>query len=408
MNISHINDCYGCGLCAIVCSRKIINIEHNNDGFYEPHIVKSDKCTDCGLCTEVCAYIHDDIQVELENIKGYAAWSKDMAVRRKCSSGGIGFELGRYLLGKEYKVCGVRYNVEKARAEHFVAISIEELVQSIGSKYIQSYTVDGFREVNRKEKYLITGTPCQIASFRRYIRKFKIEENFVLMDFFCHGVPSMLMWQKYITSSEMKLGKLTYVAWRHKANGWHDSWNLMLDGEKYGEPTERHGSYQMLIKEKKSFLSSRWSQGDSFYNLFLGDYCLGKACYEMCHFKCYRSAADIRIGDLWGKTYEGDDKGVNGVLTFTEKGDKILHALNCELTEHSLTVVCEGQMKESPIKTPLYDMVMTFLRDPSISIEYCNKTLKLYVWRQRQKHRFKHPFVALQEIFHRILTILKW
>lgn len=61
MNISHINDCYGCGLCAIVCSRKIINIEHNNDGFYEPHIVKSDKCTDCGLCTEVCAYIHDDI-----------------------------------------------------------------------------------------------------------------------------------------------------------------------------------------------------------------------------------------------------------------------------------------------------------------------------------------------------------
>ena len=53
-------------------------------------------------------------------------------------------------------------------------------------------------------------------------------------------------------------------------------------------------------------------------------------------------------------------------------------------------------------------MVMTFLRDPSISIENCNKTLKLYVWRQRQKHRFKHPFVALQEIFHRILTILKW
>lgn len=61
---------------------------------------------------------------------------------------------------------------------------MEELIPSIGSKYIQSYTVDGFKAIDRKQKYLVTGTPCQIDSFRRYIRKFKKEENFILMDFF--------------------------------------------------------------------------------------------------------------------------------------------------------------------------------------------------------------------------------
>lgn len=34
-------------------------------------------------------------------------------MRRKCSSGGAGFEIGKCLLGQGYKVCGVRYDAEK-------------------------------------------------------------------------------------------------------------------------------------------------------------------------------------------------------------------------------------------------------------------------------------------------------
>lgn len=37
MNISNIHDCYGCGVCAVVCSQKIIEISLNSDGFYEPY-----------------------------------------------------------------------------------------------------------------------------------------------------------------------------------------------------------------------------------------------------------------------------------------------------------------------------------------------------------------------------------
>lgn len=183
MNIANIHDCYGCGVCAAACPRRIISMRLNGDGFYEPHIADESRCTGCALCLDVCSYSHDGLALEAGSIKSYAAWSNDVAVRRKCSSGGVGFEVGRMLISQGYKVCGVRYDAGAARAEHYVASTVEELVQSAGSKYIQSYTVNGFRAIDRKGRWLVTGTPCQIDSFRRYIRRMRCEDRFVLMDF---------------------------------------------------------------------------------------------------------------------------------------------------------------------------------------------------------------------------------
>ena len=252
-NISKVHDCYGCGVCATACGRKIIEIGLNKNGFYEPHVTEEGRCTECGFCIDVCAYLHKDLSLEQAEIQSYAAWSKDHLVRRKCSSGGAGFEIGKYLLNQGYKVCGVRYDAEKNRAEHYIATTVEELIPSSGSKYIQSYTVDGFKAINRKEKYLVTGTPCQIDSFRRYIKKFHCEDNFVLLDFFCHGVPSMVVWQKYTKWAEKQVGKITYASWRNKWTGWHDSWAMGIDGEEHGEKINWHDSYDMLIREKKLF-----------------------------------------------------------------------------------------------------------------------------------------------------------
>lgn len=301
--------------------------------------------------------------------------------------------MGRTLIGKGYKVCGVRYDAERARAEHYIATTVEELIPSIGSKYIQSCTVDGFQAVNRKEKYLVTGTPCQIDSFRRYIRKFNVEDNFVLMDFFCHGVPSMRLWQKYLQEVEKLTGDVTYVSWRNKFTGWHDSWAMAIDGKERGEKVDWHDSYNLLIREKKSFYNSRFSQGDSFYRFFLSDACLGKACYERCKYKYDCSAADIRIGDLWGNTYKSDEDGVSAAVAFTEKGNKILRSCGCELIDHPFNVVAEGQMKECPRRPGLRSWILVrfcsghSLRSTLIMYKLCclpkriiNKLIRILKW----------------------------
>ena len=371
-NINEIKD--GCGVCATVCGKKIIGIGLNKEGFYEPRVIDPDRCVGCGLCLDVCSFLQEEPSLRRTEIHSYAAWSKDTVIRRKCSSGGVGFELGRTLIEEDYKVCGVRYDAERARAEHYIATTVKELIPSIGSKYIQSYTVDGFKAINRKEKYLVTGTPCQIDSFRRYIRKFNVEDNFVLMDFFCHGVPSMHLWQKYLQEVEKLTGNVTYVSWRNKLTAWHDSYDLLIRGE-------------------KSFYNSRLSQGDRFYRFFLSDACLGKACYERCKYKYDRSAADIRIGDLWGNTYKSNEDGVSAAVAFTEKGNKILCSCGCELIEHPFNVVAEGQMKECPRRPRLRSWIL---------VRFCSghslrSTLIMY-----------KLCCLLKRIINKLIRILKW
>lgn len=377
MNVTtdiHKQDCYGCGVCTIACGKKIVRIEQGKNGFYIPTIDNEYECTDCGLCLDVCSFAHKELALTNMSVASYGAWSRDDNVRGKCSSGGVGFEIGRYLLGEGYEVVGCRYNVKKQRAEHYIAKNIEELVESIGSKYIQSYTPDALSQIDRKKKYLVTGTPCQMDSFRRYIRRFRCEENYVLMDFFCHGAPSKILWDKYVAEVEKKVGKLSYVSWRNKTTGWHDSWNMAIDGEDGQEKVGWHDSYNLLIRGKKSQLYSRKSQGDLFYRLFLSNLCLGKACYKDCKFKFLKSAADIRIGDFWGKTYRNNDEGVSAVIAFTEKGDEILHKANLELITHPTDVVAEGQIKQK-IQRPILSPIMMWLLKRDISINHISYKL---------------------------------
>ena len=364
-NISQVHDCYGCGVCATVCAKKIIEITLNKDGFYEPKITDLDKCTNCGLCLDVCAFNHSELSLAERKIKSWAAWSNDEDVRRKCSSGGIGFELGKQLIGQGYHAVGCRYDIAEQRAEHYIATTVEEFIQSIGSKYIQSYTADAFRLIQRKgQKYLITGTPCQIDSFRRMIRKFRCEDNFVLMDFFCHCVPSMWAWKAYIKMLEPKIGKVTYASWRNKFEyGWHDSWLMGIDGETTAKPTDWSTEYKSLIAEKETFIQSRMSQGDMFYKLFLGDICLGPQCEKNCKYKYDQSSADIRIGDLWGETYKNDQKGVSALVAFTDRGREIIENLqNVTLIEHPFGVVAEGQMKKNAHHKEVSFVIMYLLR----------------------------------------------
>lgn len=190
---------------------------------------------------------------------------------------------------------------------------------------------------------------------------------------------------------EPQIGKVTYATWRNKFEyGWHDSWVMGIDGERTSKPVDWHDSYNRLIKEKKTFVQSRMSQGDLFYKMFLGDIALGPQCQKQCKYKYDKSSADIRIGDLWGPTYDSDQKGVSAVIAFTEKGQNIIESLTgVTLVEHPFEVVAEGQMKRNAHARETAPVVMYCLRH-GIAID--GSILKMVDFAQRVITKIKVTF----------------
>lgn len=405
-NVSEIKDCYGCGVCAVVCSRRIVEIRLNRDGFYEPSVTDAAACNECGFCIDCCAYSHvEAASAEKNVVTSYAVWSNDEAVRWKCSSGGASYEIGRLLLAQGYRVCAVRYNAELQRAEHFIAATPEEYLSSVGSKYLQSYTADAFRAIDRKKRYLITGTPCQIDSFRRYLKKFRAEDRFVLLDFFCHGVPSRHVWTKYLEKVEARTGRTADASWRNKvlpgfirkngvsdtgkiAGKWTDSWRICTQGE-------------------KTYYVAGATCDDDFYTLFLSNICLGKACYDHCKYKYVASAADIRIGDLWGKTYRESKAGVSAVLALTEKGRRLVDSLDrCTVRRHSLAEVTEGQINRRLRKPWLRQRAIACLRRPDAGLETAVRLAKIQRSLKVWNYRLGHPGFIVRKIWTKIVSVM--
>ena len=199
------------------------------------------------------------------------------------------------------------------------------------------------------------------------------------------------------------MGKLTYVSWRNKFTGWHDSWAMSIDGVQTAKALDWHDPYDILMKERKGFLNSRLSQGDMFYRLFLSDACLGKACYEKCKYKYEKSAADIRIGDLWGHTYAKEEKGVSSAIAFTEKGNDLLKKCNIKLIEHSFEIVAEGQLKGKILVTKYREEILQSLKNTQINIISLNGTLDKIMLKRSVRNLVKHPRSSLKSIIKFIL-----
>ena len=382
-NISHIKNCFGCGVCVIACKRQIIKLKLSRTGFYQPYIVTPDQCTNCGLCLKVCSKYNRGLSLVSDKIHPFVGWSNNHIVRYNCSSGGVTYEISKYLLQQGYKICACRYNASRVRAEHFLVSNNEELVDSIGSKYLQSYTVDALLQLNKKQKYLFIGTPCQVDSVRRLVKLYKCESNFVFVDFFCHGVPSYKLWYKYL-NQYMPNGH-TFASWRNKTHGWQDSWCMVID-----DKMSQIDLYNLKNKIEFAHYFSFRSKNDSFFWMFLSNLCLNKSCYSDCKYKYNNSSADIRVGDCWGKTYEGEKDGVNAILAMTEIGNNLLQKIDCKLIQQPIGVVSEGQIKQI-IKRPwLYSIAMILLSIPLFKISQIHSLLfKINILSSRIKKFFQ-------------------
>lgn len=328
-NCVHLTqECSGCGVCAAVCPQNALTVSINQDGFFEA-VVNEQQCVSCGKCLVACPKM---IQQETSSLSQpyelYAAWSKDTVERKSSASGGLASVIAKWGIKNGYKVAGVIYDATLGQARTLIASSVEETTAFKGSKYLQSYTVDAFKEVLKsQEKYIVFGTPCQIAGMHKAAVLFGRRNNLILVDCFCHGVPSYLVWQ--LVCKEYFPARETWdkVVFRDKSGGWHNFLMTLHKGE----------NKILSVKEHKN----------PFYQLFFSDLCMNSSCYA-CQAKKIFSFADIRLGDFWGNLFDLNEKGVSAAVICSERGKQIF--TNC-IEEKRIVAKLVSQEKLIPFQS---------------------------------------------------------
>lgn len=334
VNIQDKSACCGCAACVQVCPKQCIGFNEDNEGFRYP-AVDVDACIDCGLCEKVCPITcHKGPR---KPVTVYAAKNNDDVVRQQSSSGGVFTLLAREVISGGGVVFGAAFD-EFWEVVHRYAEDLEGLTAFMGSKYLQSRIGDSYKKAEEflriGKRVLFSGTPCQVAGLKSFLRK--DYDELLTVEVICHGVPSPLVWRTYIKDISVDQN-ISEINFRSKRESWK--------------------RYSVVIRSKDRKILDQPFYENPYMKGFLSDIYLRPSCHA-CSFKSGSSGSDITLGDFWGvENYLpkfDDDKGVSAVIVNTERGRVLIESLNLDKRDVSYENVLKGNPSlEESAKIPL-------------------------------------------------------
>ncbi len=344
MKICETNHCTGCSACYNVCPKKSIKMLENEEGAVVPSIDKQ-KCINCNLCIKTCP---ENNKIDFHNpLKVYAAWSLNENVRKNSSSGGIAYEIYRYVIENGGIAFGTKFN-DQMELEHTMATTLEQVKEFCGSKYTQSKIGKCYLDVKNclkeNKKVVFIGTPCQINGLKSFLRGEDIN-NLLIIDLICHGVPPQKYLKDYIRYLAINK-KVDDISFRGK-NNWY-----------------------FTAYCQNEIIYKKHNKDDLYYRAFLDGLFYRENCYN-CRYAREERVGDITLGDFWGlgKKVKFDypiENGVSVILVNTEKGKKIIENLNKRIfmEERTIEEAVEGNAQ---------------LRQPSKKHENTEKFKRIYM-----------------------------
>lgn len=344
IQIKDKSKCCGCMACVQRCPKQCITMKEDEEGFLYPHVDES-LCVSCNLCEKVCPVINQT--ANHEPIKVYAATNNNEEILKQSSSGGIFSLIAEKILDENGVVFGAAFN-DKWEVCHTYIEKKEDLCKLRGSKYVQSRVGSTYKDaesfLKQNRKVLYSGTPCQIAGLKKYLRK--DYELLICVDIICHGAPSPGIWKSYIETvltrpkgvvggntvllSLKEKPVLTGISFRDKRFGWR-KYGFVLSG-KSASKADRNtvlssSTYGLLYETVNDNLYMRG---------FLKNLYLRPSCYD-CPARHGKSESDLLLGDFWGILRRHPEfynpRGVSLVLTYTEKGEQLFESIDCKRIE---------------------------------------------------------------------------
>lgn len=297
-----------------ICGHNAICMEESEPFGYTYPNIDSERCIDCGLCVKICP-VNTSIQLN-EPLKAFSAISRNCEDLLSSASGGASSVLSQVILNRGGIVygCVQRNYIDIA---HCRIDKPEDAYLIKGSKYVQSNIGYVYREVKKDLKdgkeVLFTGTPCQIAGLRAFLRHEC--ENLYLVDLVCHGVPSQKLLREDVDFllkdyPNVDVTKVC-VEFRKKSRTKQEKFEpnygtfLFINGD---ELNHRH-------PQKQEFLT------DNYITAFMAGTILRENCYT-CPYAQSQRSGDITIADFWGLKGESipTTKGVSLMMPSTVKG----------------------------------------------------------------------------------------
>lgn len=364
-------DCMGCHGCANICPVNCISMESDEEGFLYPRVDDS-SCIKCNKCINVCPIINKS---EANNSPiAYSCVNNDERTRMESSSGGIFTLVAENVIDLGGVVFGAGFSNE-FQVQHYYVETKEQIAEFRGSKYVQSRVGNAYKEAREFLRtgrvVLFTGTPCQIAGLEMFLEK--PYKNLLKLDIICHGVPSPVLWQKYIQFRESESGNATQgITFRKKDEGWKQFSMSFL--------------FNNSIEYRKNL------RKDLYLRAFLKDVCLRPSCYD-CNFKGLNRQSDITLADFWGiqnvLPEMDDDKGTSLVFVNSKKGndlfDKLKDRMRFQKVNINQAVVYNAAAIKSANYNPNREGFMADLENLSFDKlvkEYCSEPLSIRLKRK--------------------------
>ncbi len=351
-------NCCGCGACYNVCPKNAIKMKEDEYGFIYPEI-DTKLCIECGLCKKVCAY--QNIEETNKPLAGYVCANKDKNQIMLSASGGIFAAAAHHIVKQGGAVFGAAFVNEDnmLKPKHIMVNNADDIIKLQGSKYVQSDINNTFAEAEKILKegrtVLFSGTPCQIAALKGYLRK--DYDNLYTMDIICHGVPNSRFFNDYITILSKKLkGSPVDFKFRDKTNGWG-----MLTAFEY-------------IKNDKHYKKFIPARTTSYFTLFLDGHTYREGCYS-CKYACDKRAGDVTIGDYWGIEKQhpelmnkyNERLGISCAIVNSEKGIKLIEELNGyimrDISSYNNIAAKNGQLTAPSKKSEIRKVVMEIYKE---------------------------------------------